>query len=239
MTEARCMRCKKQVEIKDGKMSKTKNGVPILKGICPTCGTIVCRMGGIKNSTPSYRLNEETDEVEEIPEEIIEDENDETQNLKQASIENNPLKSEQVDVPVLEKTVTPLFRQEEVQLNNPPAFIPEIKPTPESKIKSHLEKYGRTITTIEEKEKFEKVKSQLPFWQILAVISLIIIIIFACVFGYFISKGKFQTQIGDTHNDFNASIQNDYQNSYSPTTNNQYQNNFTIIVENKIYTNST
>ena len=42
----RCMKCKKQVIIMNGKVSKTKRGVNILKGVCGKCGTIVCRMGG-------------------------------------------------------------------------------------------------------------------------------------------------------------------------------------------------
>lgn len=48
MTEqmGRCMSCKKQVEIKDGVESKTKKGTRILKGVCATCGTKVCRLLG-------------------------------------------------------------------------------------------------------------------------------------------------------------------------------------------------
>lgn len=44
--EGRCVKCRKQVEIKDGVESKTSRGVRILKGICPYCGTKVCRMLG-------------------------------------------------------------------------------------------------------------------------------------------------------------------------------------------------
>ena len=45
--EGRCMKCKKQVEIKDGKESVTKNGMKILKGKCSAgCGTTVCRILG-------------------------------------------------------------------------------------------------------------------------------------------------------------------------------------------------
>lgn len=46
MTQGRCMRCKKQVEMKDVQMSKTSKGTNIAKGVCPFCGTRVCRMGG-------------------------------------------------------------------------------------------------------------------------------------------------------------------------------------------------
>jgi len=42
--EARCMKCKKQVEIKDGKKVKMKNGRYMMKGECPKCGTTVCRI---------------------------------------------------------------------------------------------------------------------------------------------------------------------------------------------------
>jgi len=47
MTKARCMRCKKQVDMKNGVESKTKKGTKIAKGKCPICGTTVCRMGGL------------------------------------------------------------------------------------------------------------------------------------------------------------------------------------------------
>ncbi|HLC55563.1 MAG TPA: DUF5679 domain-containing protein [Candidatus Nanoarchaeia archaeon] len=46
-TQGRCMKCKKQVTIKDPKESLTAKGTKIAKGTCPACGTIVCRMGGI------------------------------------------------------------------------------------------------------------------------------------------------------------------------------------------------
>jgi hypothetical protein len=46
MTEGYCVKCKKKVEIKDGKESLTSRGVKILKGKCPVCGITVCRMGG-------------------------------------------------------------------------------------------------------------------------------------------------------------------------------------------------
>ena len=46
MAEGRCMKCKKQVEIKNGKEVVFKNGMKALKGECPECGTKVCRILG-------------------------------------------------------------------------------------------------------------------------------------------------------------------------------------------------
>ena len=46
MVEGRCMKCKEQVQIKDGKETKTSRGTRMLKGKCPACGTTVCRMLG-------------------------------------------------------------------------------------------------------------------------------------------------------------------------------------------------
>lgn len=46
MAEGRCMKCKKQVEIKDAKEVVTKNKMKMLKGVCPNCGTKVCRILG-------------------------------------------------------------------------------------------------------------------------------------------------------------------------------------------------
>jgi endogenous inhibitor of DNA gyrase (YacG/DUF329 family) len=46
MAEGRCMKCRKQVEIKDAVESRTANGLRILKGVCPTCETKVCRILG-------------------------------------------------------------------------------------------------------------------------------------------------------------------------------------------------
>ena len=46
MVTGYCVKCKKKVEIQDGKMSKTKRGTAILKGKCPKCGITVCRIGG-------------------------------------------------------------------------------------------------------------------------------------------------------------------------------------------------
>src|SRR3989344_6667965 len=46
MPEARCMKCKKQVEIKEPKDVKMKNGMNAVKGSCPKCGTKVFRIVG-------------------------------------------------------------------------------------------------------------------------------------------------------------------------------------------------
>lgn len=46
MPEARCMKCKKQVEIKDPKDVTMKNNMKAVKGVCPKCGTKVFRIIG-------------------------------------------------------------------------------------------------------------------------------------------------------------------------------------------------
>lgn len=47
MVNARCMKCKKSVEMKDGKETITANGkTRMLKGVCPDCGTTVCKILG-------------------------------------------------------------------------------------------------------------------------------------------------------------------------------------------------
>jgi len=46
MPTGRCMKCKKQVEIQEGKETVTKNKMKLLKGKCPKCGTTVCRILG-------------------------------------------------------------------------------------------------------------------------------------------------------------------------------------------------
>ena len=48
MTQGYCVKCKKMTDMKDPKESLTKKGTKIAKGKCPTCGTTVCRMGGLK-----------------------------------------------------------------------------------------------------------------------------------------------------------------------------------------------
>lgn len=46
MPEARCMKCRKQVAIKDPKEVVLKNKLKALRGVCPNCGTKVCRILG-------------------------------------------------------------------------------------------------------------------------------------------------------------------------------------------------
>ena len=46
MPTGRCMKCKKPVEIQEGKERVTKNKMRLLKGKCPKCGTTVCRILG-------------------------------------------------------------------------------------------------------------------------------------------------------------------------------------------------
>jgi DNA-directed RNA polymerase subunit RPC12/RpoP len=48
MAEGRCMKCKKQVEIKDAKEIEMKGGRSALQGVCPGCGTKVFRILGKK-----------------------------------------------------------------------------------------------------------------------------------------------------------------------------------------------
>ncbi len=46
MVEARCMKCKKQVEIKNPEEVVMKNKMKAMKGVCPICGTKVFRIIG-------------------------------------------------------------------------------------------------------------------------------------------------------------------------------------------------
>lgn len=48
MAEARCMKCKKQVEVKDGKEVVMKNGMKAISGVCPDCNTKVFKILGKK-----------------------------------------------------------------------------------------------------------------------------------------------------------------------------------------------
>ncbi|MBU0951422.1 MAG: hypothetical protein KKH91_01155 [Elusimicrobia bacterium] len=48
MAKGRCMKCKKEVEIKDGKEIVMKNGMKAMKGCCPDCATKVFRILGKK-----------------------------------------------------------------------------------------------------------------------------------------------------------------------------------------------
>tara|TARA_Y100000310_G_C20034295_1_gene513195 strand:+ start:201 stop:347 length:147 start_codon:yes stop_codon:yes gene_type:complete len=46
MVEGRCMKCKKQVDIKDAKEVIMKNKMKAMKGTCGKCGTKVFRIVG-------------------------------------------------------------------------------------------------------------------------------------------------------------------------------------------------
>jgi DNA-directed RNA polymerase subunit RPC12/RpoP len=46
MVKGRCMKCKKEVEIKDPKEVVMKNKMKAVKGTCPVCGTKVFRIIG-------------------------------------------------------------------------------------------------------------------------------------------------------------------------------------------------
>ena len=51
MVEGRCMKCKKQVEMKDPKETTMKGRggeLMAMKGVCPNCGTNVFRIMGKK-----------------------------------------------------------------------------------------------------------------------------------------------------------------------------------------------
>ena len=40
-----CLKCKKSVDIKDAQAITMKNGKPATKGVCPTCGTTIFKIG--------------------------------------------------------------------------------------------------------------------------------------------------------------------------------------------------
>jgi len=42
------MKCKEQVKMKDEKEVEMKNGRMMMKGKCPKCGTVVCKILGKK-----------------------------------------------------------------------------------------------------------------------------------------------------------------------------------------------
>ena len=48
MAEGYCVKCKKKVEIKEGKEVVNKRGMRMMKGKCPKCGITVCRILGKK-----------------------------------------------------------------------------------------------------------------------------------------------------------------------------------------------
>lgn len=46
MPEARCMKCKKQVKVKDPQDVVMKNGMKAISGVCPDCSTKVFKIVG-------------------------------------------------------------------------------------------------------------------------------------------------------------------------------------------------
>ena len=46
--KAYCMKCRKEVEIKNPKTVKMRNGKPAMQGLCQLCGTRVFRIGESK-----------------------------------------------------------------------------------------------------------------------------------------------------------------------------------------------
>lgn len=43
--QAYCMKCKGKKPLKDPSWGKTANGKSIAKGVCPDCGSTICRIG--------------------------------------------------------------------------------------------------------------------------------------------------------------------------------------------------
>lgn len=43
--EAYCVKCKEKKEMAEPADCLTKNGKPMVKGKCPDCGTVICRIG--------------------------------------------------------------------------------------------------------------------------------------------------------------------------------------------------
>jgi hypothetical protein len=48
MVEGYCVKCKKSLEIQDGKEVINAKGRRMMKGKCPVCNTTVCRIMGNK-----------------------------------------------------------------------------------------------------------------------------------------------------------------------------------------------
>ena len=48
--EGYCVKCRKKQPIKDGEVTKTANGRPMARGICPECGTKVTRFLSAKEA---------------------------------------------------------------------------------------------------------------------------------------------------------------------------------------------
>jgi len=45
VVQAYCMKCRKKVDIKDQKQVTLSNGLPALRGTCPTCSAKVFKIG--------------------------------------------------------------------------------------------------------------------------------------------------------------------------------------------------
>ena len=41
--EGYCVKCRKKQEVKDGKVTETSKGRPMVQGVCPECNTKVTR----------------------------------------------------------------------------------------------------------------------------------------------------------------------------------------------------
>jgi hypothetical protein len=48
MAQGYCLKCKAHKEIKNAETTTLKNGKPAVKGICPTCGSKIFRIGAAK-----------------------------------------------------------------------------------------------------------------------------------------------------------------------------------------------
>jgi len=46
MVEGYCIKCRCKQEMKNLKACKSKKGTPMIKGVCTSCGTKMCKMGG-------------------------------------------------------------------------------------------------------------------------------------------------------------------------------------------------
>ena len=51
--EAYCVKCRSKKEMKSAKAITMKNGKPASKGVCPTCGTSMFRIGAAKKQYKS------------------------------------------------------------------------------------------------------------------------------------------------------------------------------------------
>jgi hypothetical protein len=52
MPEGYCVKCKAKKEIVDGVEEVMKNGRKAIKGKCPTCGTFILKILGVKATPP-------------------------------------------------------------------------------------------------------------------------------------------------------------------------------------------